>query len=85
VFAQESVNLWPEKVVEFDTHRMTIPNWMATTNQRGLLLEILWLLGVVGSYTLGGVLHILLVIRDRGDSDPCDSTSARVTRPNGRI
>jgi hypothetical protein len=34
VFAQESVNLWPEKVVEFDTHGMTIPNWMATTNQR---------------------------------------------------
>lgn len=27
-----------------------------------VLLLILWLLGVVTSYTLGGVLHVLLVI-----------------------
>ena len=27
-----------------------------------VVLVILWLLGVVSSYTLGGVIHILLVI-----------------------
>jgi hypothetical protein len=27
-----------------------------------IILLILWLLGMVSSYTLGGVLHILLVI-----------------------
>jgi len=27
-----------------------------------VVLLILWLLGVVGSYTLGGLIHILLVV-----------------------
>ena len=27
-----------------------------------VILVILWLLGVVGSYTMGGFIHILLVI-----------------------
>lgn len=27
-----------------------------------VILLILWLLGMVGSYTLGGLIHILLVI-----------------------
>jgi hypothetical protein len=27
-----------------------------------VVLVILWLLGMVGSYTMGGVIHILLVI-----------------------
>jgi hypothetical protein len=26
------------------------------------ILVILWLLGMVGSYTLGGIIHILLVV-----------------------
>jgi hypothetical protein len=27
-----------------------------------VILVILWLLGMVGSYTLGGLIHILLVV-----------------------
>ena len=27
-----------------------------------VILVILWLLGMVGSYTLGGLIHVLLVI-----------------------
>ena len=27
-----------------------------------IILLILWLLGLIGGYTLGGVLHILLVV-----------------------
>ena len=27
-----------------------------------LVLVILWLLGLVGSYTMGGLIHVLLVI-----------------------
>ena len=26
------------------------------------ILVILWLLGMVGSYTLGGIIHVLLVV-----------------------
>ena len=28
----------------------------------GVILLILWLLGLVGGYTMGGVIHVLLVI-----------------------
>ena len=42
----------------------------STDNQKGpnmlytlaVILLILWLLGMVGSYTLGGLIHILLVV-----------------------
>jgi hypothetical protein len=27
-----------------------------------IILAVLWLLGMVGSYTLGGLIHILLVV-----------------------
>lgn len=27
-----------------------------------LILVVLWLLGMVGSYTMGGLIHVLLVI-----------------------
>ena len=37
-----------------------------------VLLIVLWLLGMVSSYTLGGFIHILLVLADRGRADPRD-------------
>jgi uncharacterized protein DUF5670 len=35
-----------------------------------LLLMIMWLLGMVSSYTLGGFIHILLINRHRRGVDP---------------
>lgn len=36
-----------------------------------VILIVLWLLGLVTSYTMGGLIHILLVIGgDRGSSHP---------------
>ena len=37
-----------------------------------VLLIVLWLLGMVSSYTLGGFIHILLVHRRRRRADPRD-------------
>ncbi|MEZ5291057.1 MAG: lmo0937 family membrane protein [Vicinamibacterales bacterium] len=34
-----------------------------------ILLVVLWLLGMVSSYTMGGFIHLLLVICHRDDAD----------------
>lgn len=39
-----------------------------------VLLIVLWVLGYVSSYTLGGFIHILLVV-DHSNTDPCHSRS----------
>jgi hypothetical protein len=41
------------------THNQKGPNMLYTL---AVILLILWLLGMVGSYTLGGLIHILLVV-----------------------
>ena len=44
------------------------PSWVAGTEEKTMLwtifviLLVLWLLGLVTSYTLGGFIHILLVL-----------------------
>jgi len=38
-----------------------------------VILLILCFLGLVSGYTMGGVIHILLVIRHRRGTDPGDS------------
>jgi hypothetical protein len=43
-----------------------MPNWQAEVNPMlwtlFVILLVLWLLGVVSSYTFGGFIHILLVL-----------------------
>jgi hypothetical protein len=41
---------------------MTIAKEIAMLSTLIIVLLVLWLLGVVTSYTLGGLIHILLVI-----------------------
>ena len=38
-----------------------------------VLLLILWVLGVVSSYTLGGFIHLLLILAIAGGADSRDS------------
>lgn len=40
----------------------TQPERYAVLYTLAVILLILWLLGMVGSYTLGGLIHILLVV-----------------------
>ena len=40
-----------------------------------VILLVLWLLGMVSSYTMGGFIHILLVFGDRFDSHSPDPRS----------
>jgi len=47
-----------------------------------IILIILWVLGLVSSYTMGGLIHILLVIAIVGDSGTCHTRSASVTTLN---
>jgi hypothetical protein len=50
--------------------QLTFGHWIATSRSRietmlwtiFVILLVLWLLGVVTSYTLGGFIHILLVV-----------------------
>lgn len=49
-----------------------------------IVLVVLWLLGFVSSYTMGGFIHILLVI-GCGDTDSSHSRSRLVTPPCGSI
>jgi Family of unknown function (DUF5670) len=52
------------------SHKDTIPSFGRQTKKKGIgmlytlavILLVLWLLGLVSSYTLGGFIHILLVI-----------------------
>jgi hypothetical protein len=47
------------------THAAVEPTFMKGKNMLytlAVILLILWLLGMVGSYTLGGLIHILLVV-----------------------
>jgi asparagine N-glycosylation enzyme membrane subunit Stt3 len=40
-----------------DTHKETVMLWTIA-----VLLMIMWLLGMITSYTMGGFVHILLVV-----------------------
>ena len=41
-----------------------------------VVLAVLWLLGLVSSYTMGGFIHILLVLAIIVDPDQCDPGQA---------
>ena len=42
-----------------------------------VILAVMWLLGMVSSYTLGGFLHILLVLADCCRADQCHPGAPR--------
>jgi len=63
----------PPHIVSFKTHAIVfrlrscyLQSWatggIAMLFTLAVILLVLWLLGVVGTYTIGGIVHLLLVI-----------------------
>ena len=56
-FHERETRVWPHDSVP--TFTLKRSNMLYTL---AVILLILWLLGMVGSYTMGGLIHILLVV-----------------------
>jgi len=59
---KKDAQLGPLEITHKETHGITFPPVPSGICLVGGVLLVLWLLGLVSSYTLGGFIHLLLVI-----------------------